>query len=191
MCGHMPYKSTSLVTECLIALLGLIVNLTHEDQLVAQRFTEPDVLSCIIRCMLLPHSNDDTDAQKTTTSIQGGTVDVIVTSVGVLVNLIDKTSVDVGHVEINLECKGDGMCLDGCTCRNKQYLIDALCDLYKKHEFSVSNLSVAPIFRYTSMTPSDPHVPPLEVASGICLDYSILCFTTRNASPAAAIATCL
>ncbi|TPX45744.1 hypothetical protein SeLEV6574_g03693 [Synchytrium endobioticum] len=125
------------VAECLIAMLALIVNLTHEDQQAAQRFAETNIRSCIIRCMVVQNPVfADTGDDRHNNILQANNVDLVVTSVGLIINLMEKTDVDMGQTLINLDCGGHGVCFGVCKCEAEQTLLDAICELYKKHDFS-------------------------------------------------------
>ncbi|TPX37552.1 hypothetical protein SmJEL517_g00619 [Synchytrium microbalum] len=132
-----------VVTECLIAMLSLIVNLTHDNTTIAQQLSQPHILSPILRCLIipnqllqvlaLPHESSDNKF-----SANAGNVDVIVTAVSLVVNLIemmDEMVEPFAEVTINLECPGHGVCFGTCKCKSSQNLVDCISVLYQRHDF--------------------------------------------------------
>ncbi|CAG8568919.1 145_t:CDS:10 [Dentiscutata erythropus] len=139
-------QRASVAMECLLGSLRVLINLSNDNQPCCQCIGCIPGMSILVRLATLgqlPHNESmtmnihsdkmDLDGPANSTAIEAVKFDVLLLSIGLLINLVE---MDPGNqdefrkVEQNPFCTGSHTCLRTCTCSSRESAVSCFVSLY-------------------------------------------------------------
>ncbi|KAG0230803.1 hypothetical protein BGW42_000668 [Actinomortierella wolfii] len=125
----------------MIQVLRLLVNVTHKNEAFCEMLAHHDAVSALVVNIFQLHllrqrkSRSPTRRQDTGEDVIQDWYDVLLLSVGLVINMLEKNSKrkhEFLNTAISLECPGIGPCLQGdCSCLTSNQVLERVIEMYR------------------------------------------------------------